>query len=100
MLKNIKMEKQVREKSFLLLLLKTELAWLKWIITISLYYGRYQELVKTSISTHKICNLELSQSYDLLKSTIFGQNLPKIYSFGSKCQKYSLQIYIFCEIKL
>ena len=35
-----------------------------------------------------------------LKSILFSQNLPKIYSFGSKCQKCSLRIYIFCEIKL
>ena len=31
---------------------------------------------------------------------MFGQILPKIYSFGPKCQKLSLQIYSFCEIKL
>ena len=31
---------------------------------------------------------------------MFGQILPNIYSFGPKCQKLSLQIYSFCEIKL
>ena len=31
---------------------------------------------------------------------MFGQILPKIYSFGPICQQLSLQIYSFCEIKL
>ena len=43
-------------------------------------------------STRNLLSVYNLQFANKLKSTIFSQNLPKIYSFATKCQKCTSQV--------